>query len=348
MGLDMLAELILPGAGISVASALATTSVVDPTPVLPEQFLLSSTTSLLPTPEILATGTAVFSTLFASATPSFSLSNSQIVYVCHVKGSDEICLMRGDGSDIRQLTSAPVTDWYPSLSPDGGTIVFSSQSSGRFEISRMNTDGDHLVQLTHGIGDAFAPEISPDGTKIVFAASVNDVQNIWGMNVDGSNVHQLTFLQRDAIDPSWSPDGLYISFTSSVRGSGDLMIMSMDGSNVRRVTDGINVEGRNDWSPDGRLLTFYAGPQGDKDIYLAEATCASQIGGCKPDQMHKLTDGGNNKGPSFSPDGEWIAFASQLAGFNQIFIIRVDGAQIYQLTDAPYANWQPRWSANFP
>ena len=94
---------------------------------------------------------------------------------------------------------------------------------------------------------------------------------------------------------------------------------------------------------DGSTLAFYAGDPGDKDIFLVPVECAEQVEGCGPDALTRLTEGGNNKAPSFSPDGQWIAFASTLRGDNNVFIMRVDGSDWRQLTTQPSADWQPRW-----
>lgn len=321
---------------------LVVTATIPPTSLIPELFYQWLTATPAPVPTATATAVTDF-TGFASATPSFSLYNSIIVFTCYVSESDEICLMRADGSDLRQLTSKPGTDWYPSFSPDGNTIVFSSQGRGDFEIVAMDLDGQNMRQLTSSMGDNYAPAISPDGSRIVFASTFGGGQNIWVMNIDGSNPVRVTHDARDDIDPVWSPDGMQISFTSSRNGAGTLMIMNADGSNLRPVTHGINVEGRNDWSPTGRLLAFYAGPMGDKNIYLVDVACVDMPGGCGPDQLRQLTTGGNNKAPGFSPDGRWITFASQLDGDNEIFITRIDGSESYQLTANKRPDWQPRW-----
>lgn len=327
---------------VSSSGQLVVTATVLPTSIVPDLFYQWLTSTPPPVPTATATAVTEF-TGFASATPSFSLYNSMIVFACYLNASDEICLMRADGSDLRQLTNRPGTDWYPSFSPDGNTIVFSAQGRGDFEIMTMDLNGQGMRQLTSSMGDNYAPAISPDGSRIVFASTFGGGQNIWVMNSDGSNPIQLTQDVRDAIDPVWSPDGTQISFTSTRSSAGDLMIMNADGSDIRQVTHGINVEGRNDWSPDGSLLAFYAGPAGDKNIYLVDVVCAEAPAGCGPDQLHQLTTGGNNKGPGFSPDGRWVTFASQLDGDNEIFIIRIDGSESYQLTSNKYADWQPRW-----
>ncbi len=44
--------------------------------------------------------------------------------------------------------------------------------------------------------------------------------------------------------------------------------------------------------------------------------------------------------PSWSPDGEWIAFLSDRNGKTEVFVMRVSGTQVYQLTNAADVTWQ--------
>lgn len=280
-----------------------------------------------------------------SPTPTFDLLSSLIVYVCYINRSDEICTIRADGAGRSQLTSTPGTDWYPSLSPDGRWITFSSQRDGQFEIYVMGADGSDPIRLTRGHGSNYAPSFSPDMQWIVFTSTyqgVNGAQNIWLMKADGSEMRQLTDTPYNSIDPEWSPDGSLISFASNRDGPTDLYVMNPDGSGVRRITQGAQLGGRNDWSPNGRFMAFYAGPGNDKDIFILSADCAYLASGCIANPI-RLTDGGNNKGPSFSPDGQWIVYTSELNGINNIYRMRLDGSEVTQLTFDIFANWQPRW-----
>jgi TolB protein len=60
-------------------------------------------------------------------------------------------------------------------------------------------------------------------------------------------------------------------------------------------------------------------------------------------KTQRLTQGGNNTGPCFSPDGEWISFASDRDGDHEVFIMQMDGSRVTQLTYDPDDDWQPRW-----
>ena len=267
-----------------------------------------------------------------------------IVFTCFLDNNDDLCLMNADGSNWQRLTAEDGTDWYASLASDGLTIAFSSRRAGSFQGYLMDNAGTNVRLLTTDLGDIYAPEISPDGTRMVFVSTVNGHQDIYTMALDGSRLMRITDDPAQDIDPTWSPDGR-IAFTSNRSGTNEIYVVNADGSNVRQVTRGGDQRegGRTDWSPDGETIAFYAGERGDKNLFTVPAACAEEPQPCGPDRITRLTDGGNNKAPSFSPDGQWITFASELDGDNEIWIMRLDGSGLTQLTFNDYADWQPRW-----
>ncbi len=54
------------------------------------------------------------------------------------------------------------------------------------------------------------------------------------------------------------------------------------------------------------------------------------------------------QGPSFSPDGRWVAFTAYLDKYGdafgcEIYIMRVAGKDRRRLTNNDYCDYQPRW-----
>lgn len=264
--------------------------------------------------------------------PTFAVNpdgRGKIVFTCYLEQIDQICLMNADGSGRSQLTNFSSTAFYASLSPDGQTVYFSSNQSGNFEIYSIDINGNGLQRLTNGIGSLYAPELSPNGERIIFASRGN---GLWVMNPDGSDPRAITF--KDDIDPTWSPDGSKIAFASNRSGQRQLYVANANGKQVEQVTDLNNMGGRSTWSPDGTKLAFYRGPEGDHDIYVIDVDGSG---------LQRLTNGGDNLGPSWSPDGEWIAFTSFRDGNNEIYIVRPDGSRETRLTNNFISDWQPRW-----
>ena len=258
-----------------------------------------------------------------------SSSSGKIVFTCFMNQIDQICLMNADGTARKQLTDFQATAFYASLSPDGQTIYFSSRQSGTYEIYSMDIIGNGLQRLTNNIGTLYAPELSPAGDKIIFTSNGN---GLWVMNADGSDPHAITF--RDDIDPTWSPDGSMLAFASNRSGQRQLYTAKASGKQVNQVTDLNNMGGRSSWSPDGKWLAFYRGPAGDHDIFIIKIDGTG---------LKRLTNGGDNLGPTWSPDGEWIAFTSFRDGNNEIYKIRPNGGGLTRLTNSLTSDWQPRW-----
>ncbi len=115
--------------------------------------------------------------------------------------------------------------------------------------------------------------------------------------------------------------------------------MNSDGSQAFQLTKGMTgIGGKSSWSPDGRLIAFFAGASLKRQIYIMDAN-----GG----NLHSITRQGNNLAPSFSPDGQWIAFTSydypDVKDHPMIYIIRINGNNREPLTGNTLFDWEPYW-----
>jgi len=115
--------------------------------------------------------------------------------------------------------------------------------------------------------------------------------------------------------------------------------VDVDGNNVVRISDLPAIRGRSDWSPQD-LITTYSGESWKREIYVMQAD-GSQAQQVSP-------PGGNSQGPSFSPDGQWIAFTAYFDRFDdihgcEIYVMRRDGTDLRRLTNNEYCDYQPRW-----
>ncbi len=296
----------------------------------------------LPTP-IVFTPFAIDITPVPSITPTArptSTSGGRIVFTCTRGDYNQICLVNRDGSGLVQLTDMDASNYYPVFTPDGGAILFASNRNGPFDLFTLNFDERDVFQVTLNVGNVIAPEYSADGRFIVFANRVGEGPTaIWMVNADGLNPRLIYTGAGDIVSVAWSPEGDRIAYAmnNGTPQEYDIFTMDANGRNHIKMSQGLQgVGGSVDWSPDGASLLVYAGPFGDKDIFEIDVNTGS---------FKQLTDGGNNAGASYSPNGQYIVFNS-LRNNDQadLYIMERDGSGLRQITNHPEPDWGARWS----
>ena len=312
-----------------------TGSAVASAPTLVPGSAVASTPTLVPRSAVASTPTAV---------PASGQPSGHIVLTCQIykyQSSNQICIMNADGSGYRRLTTEDgVQHFYPSLSTDGRSVVYSQyREDNVYEIYEMSLTDGVAKRLTDKLGVLNSPEISADGKSIVFMrwTPASDQYQVWLMDRDGN--HPRRAISGTAWDPTWSPDGTQILFASDRTGSNQLSVVNADGTGLHQISDLPAIRGRSDWSSQD-LVATYSGEPWQHDIYVMNAA------GSNP---HKVAPpGGNSQGPSFSPDGTWIAFTAYFDMPHddngcEIYIMRTDGSDLRRLTNNDYCDYQPRW-----
>ena len=261
-----------------------------------------------------------------------------IVYVCQMfkdQQRDQICIINANGSGQRRLTTNDhARHFYPSFAPDGKSVLYASDMNGNFKIFEQNL-ADQSISQGEIIG--IAPEVSPNNRYLAYTRSNGKQDTIWIADRDGNNQHQIYV---DAWDPTWSPDSNSLLFATTIQGKPQLAIINIDGTSFRAVTDLPDLRGRSDWSEDGLHIVTYSGKPWERELFILNAD-GSNVRQVSP-------SGGNSQGPSFSPDGQWIAFTAYFDQYHinngcEIYIIRIDGSALTRLTNNSYCDWQPRW-----
>jgi TolB protein len=274
------------------------------------------------------------------------LHGGRIIFTCTRGDYNHLCMVNRDGTGLLRLTDEFANDYYPAFSPLGGAIAFASNRSlGTFDLYFMVLSTSSLVQLTDEIGNAFSPDFSPDGERVLFVNKDERGQtSLYIVDRTGENL-RLLFEGPNFSGPTsivgaaWSPDGMTIAFAMATTElfEYEIFLINADGSEPPRQleTGLLGITGSLDWSPDGRRLLISAGPPNDKDIFNLDL---------QAEVITRLTYGGNNNSPSFSPDGEFIAYNSlRNGGQADIYLIRVDGSDERQLTNDLEPDWQPQW-----
>ena len=260
-----------------------------------------------------------------------------------VQASNQICIMNADGSGFRRLTTNDSKQHlYPSLAPDGKSVLYSAfVETDNYDIYELDLADGSVDRLTSTYGSETAPELSPDGQSITYTrwSPNTDQYRVMVANHDGKNAGNIPRIT--GWDPTWSPDGKRILFASDMRGSVQLYTIKREGGNELQVITNLPaIRGRSDWSSDGYYIVTYSGPEWNRELYIMNADGTN---------VHQLTpSGGNSQGPSFSPDGKWVAFTAYFDNYGddhgcEIYIIRIDGTDLRRLTNNDYCDYQPRW-----
>jgi serine/threonine protein kinase len=268
-------------------------------------------------------------------------NGGRIAFTCTRGDYNQLCMINRDGTGLTQLSDMEASNYYPAFTPDGGSLLFASNRNGTFDLYLLSFSEKQLTQITKNAGNVLSPDYSPDGRRIVFVNRVSPdaPAAIWMVNADGINPHLVYTGTKPIVAAAWSPDGEKIAYAMSIGIPQEYEIFTMDtnGKNHLRISQGLKgIGGSIDWSPDGKNLLVYAGAYGDKDIFSIEVATGKYT---------QITNGGNNAGGSYSPDGRYIVFNS-LRNEDQadLYIMRVNGDNQTQLTNDPEPDWGAVWA----
>lgn len=252
------------------------------------------------------------------------------------------------------------------------------------------------VDDMHKFHDVRDVQISPDGKWVAYTVSSVDVAadksdtDVWMTSWDGNEQLRLTSSPENENSPRWSPDGQYLAFLSSRPGKAkgtQIWLLNRMGGEAQQFTDFKNKLSSYEWSPDSKrmLLTMTerdpadtdeekpaagANAKAPKPIVIDRYKFKQDVQGYlnqKPGRFYlfdratkkleQLTaEGLEVASPSWSPDGQWIAFlgkegkdAERYNTWNVYVIESRVGASPRKITNydgvhATASRSQPEWS----
>jgi Tol biopolymer transport system component len=201
------------------------------------------------------------------------------------------------------------------------------------------------------------PSWSPDGRTIAFTVFrwPDGAAELFLMNADGSRQRTLKAAgQTWGQTLAWSPDGRKLAFVRERdRRNDDVYIINADGSAQRRLARGVrrtvNVTPgpAPAWSPDGRRIAFVSDRDDGTFAYTRDSRDGADVYVMNADgsRQRRLTRNAFYDGaPTWSPDGQRIAFVSTRDGNQEIYVMNADGSGQWNLTQGPGGGSSPAWS----
>ncbi|OGW07869.1 MAG: hypothetical protein A2W77_03670 [Nitrospinae bacterium RIFCSPLOWO2_12_39_16] len=308
---------------------------------------------------------------FQDFAPKWTADGEKIFFVSNRRnGRWDIWSVDINGSNLARITETEGNTglWershYPFPTPDGKGMVFIIYKKSHGSVWYKDMESGNIRRITSGgFGDDF-PMVSPDGKEIVFKSTRQGNGDIWSIDSSGKNYRRLTYEDYPEFYPAWSPDGTKVSYITNKGGVFDVWLMDRDGRHKKKLTKylskgawGLRFD-YNDlteagyyhvsWHPDGTKLALTTWEPDKKESYLTMLDFGKDINKAAeelPEEKEtlpeytligekELTGGGNydDFGPSFSPDGKTIIFASNRKGNWDILSIGVDGEGLRQIT----------------
>jgi Tol biopolymer transport system component len=175
-------------------------------------------------------------------------------------------------------------------------------------------------------------------------ASMEGAHDVVEVPLDGSGMRSLISTPRNEVTPGWSPVGGVYAYATDRNGAAEIWLKSQTGGWDRPFvtqkdfgSDKTSYIFDITFSPEGKRIAYRK--LGEKE----EAVWISTLAGDPPVRLAQEPEGIYQRGPSWSPDGVWIAYYSTHAGKATIMKARVGSS------DPPTAlrndvGIYPRWS----
>lgn len=234
----------------------------------------------------------------------------------------------------------------PAWSPDGTKLAYDSGKDHGIWMATASGENAHRVAgpvSDYATRRYTEPRFSPDGTKIAFSSRGNGPYGeLEVIDVNSGKVQELTSDGALVLAPAWSPDGRSIYFASSRGGTMNIWKMGADGGAAEQITSGQGDDAQLDLSPDGNKIVFSTWRT---KTNITKVSLAGKAGEQKA-QLLAMDPGRNQVGPSYSPDGKYLAYFSNLKGAEKesIWISNTDGSNPVLLVRDDRVNVFPRFA----
>ena len=201
---------------------------------------------------------------------------------------------------------------------DNGTFVYLSgmPETATYPVQWLDAAG-RATTLVQQPADYDAPRLSPDGTRLAYTVTGSRGADVWVYDIGRDTPVQLTFTAPGLREVAWAPDSKHLVFGDGAA----LWWLRADGSaQPQMLLDKMPNPRPGSFAPDGRLA-FAPTPQALPDLWTLPLDL-SDPESPKPGKAEPfLVDPGIVEvDPAFSPDGRFLAYASNESGAEEVFV----------------------------
>ena len=221
-----------------------------------------------------------------------------------------------------------------------GSLIYQNRAVPASQLIWFDREGKSIGHVG-GPADCANPRIAPDGGRVAvdFIDSKTGNADIWIYESSGGIPTRFTSSPALDTHPVWSPDGKSLVFASN-RDSVFLNLFRKDlsGSHREEAIMKSSSSGRypTDWSSNGQFVLFGSlGPRKNLELWTMS------VGG-EPKPNVFISSGFGVIQGQFSPDGRWVAYASNESGKWEIYVTALlESGTNWRISSA--GETEPRW-----
>ena len=224
---------------------------------------------------------------------------------------------------------------YGQWSPDGSIIAYWTADNGQRDIRTIvASGGTSYTSITDDAPADWSPVWSPDGQWLYFVSDRGGSPDLWRIAVDpatgeaAGSPESVTTGVADVMSASIAADGLDIAIGIEERSSTiERYAFDPESERLQGQAEAIffsnNEVAQTDLTADGTWLAFRStAPQDDLITMRVDGSSRRRL----------TNDMARDRGPNWSPDGEWLVFYSNREGSYDLHLIRQDGTGLRRLT----------------
>jgi len=237
----------------------------------------------------------------------------------------------------------PDTAQYLINGSDAGNVTGSlTDKFARKQLLSRTYSGANTRRQAHAFADDIVQAIrntKPIGqTKIAYKSQPRGEGpgEIYVADFDGADAKPVTSDSAIVARPAWLTGRLGLFYTSYARGNPDIYFHSLS-SGQRRVIAGYS--GLNTGasvSADGSKVAMILSKAGSPNVWVCNADGTG---------LKRITKGLEDSSPCWSPDGEWICFATKMNGRRVLAKVPAGGGEVQRVPTPGAPNpTEPDWS----
>jgi tetratricopeptide (TPR) repeat protein len=257
-----------------------------------------------------------------------------------IDDGDEAVVKREADTSFLCQSAGPVPLATPT--PDGPPSVWSQVHLGTLFATCYDTHNNQYAvcaqnaednELQTWIAEAEQPAVTLDGTQLAYRSSAADRPGLYAMDILSGTVITITE-KANAHYPTWSPDGTHVAYTLYETDEEDWFIYIAEvGSTepAQRIRNG----SWPDWGPTNLLAFTSCGVENDCGIYVYNPDSQA---------ISKLTHSKQDRAPAWSPNGEELAYMSDIGLSHNLYVVVIKDAWTRQITKNLFTDVLPIWS----